>query len=312
GSGGTRIPLVAGMRALAPVAAQGLPPVGGSEAALLSAPTAALHRIRSGLPDSAGRVPAGMDRLRDGAIPIVASRDLGRRVGETLRLGDRRAVVVGTAPEDAGLGPTQRWVLMDARFTGRVVRSPSRPTLVLVGAAAEDAIAVAARFRAALPRAAIVTDAGSGYRALRETPSVASLSVMLTAASALAAALSILAAVLAVLAAARVRDRSVAVLRVLGMSRAQLRRALAIELVPVAVAVLAAGTGLGIGLAALVLGAIDLRPFSGGATLPGLTLAPLPLAAVLGGFLLLAGGATAAAARASTRLTPADVIRADS
>lgn len=298
-----RLPAIAGLRDVAPIAPQRSVSFRAASVDLVSAPLDAPHRIRAD-------VPAGLTRPSDGAIPILVSSDLDVAVGARVRLARRPAVVVGRLPADAGLGVTRQWVLVDHRFAAELVRNPTPALLVLADVApGASARAVAARLRAAVPRGTVVTDAETTYAELRATPSVGGLGTALGAAAAVAALLALLGAVLAVVAATRRRDRTVALLRVLGLSRGQARSMAAVELAPVAVALVAGGALLGVGLAAFTTEVIDLRPFTGAEAAVPVVVAPAPVAAVAGGFLLLAAIVTAVAARLSSRVTPADVLR---
>jgi putative ABC transport system permease protein len=85
--------------------------------------------------------------------------------------------------------------------------------------------------------------------------------VLLAAAAGLPLLFCIVAVVLAVIAAARSRNRTVGVLRVLGFSAAQVRGLVAWELVPVIVVAIVAGVALGVAEVFVLSAALDLTSF---------------------------------------------------
>ena len=96
---------------------------------------------------------------------------------------------------------------------------------------------------------------------IRSSPTVAAMEAALLLAAAASLALTMLTVVLASVAAAAARNRLIGVLRILGMSRRQLRAIQAWELGPVAITAVVAGTALGLVLPLIVTSALDLRPF---------------------------------------------------
>jgi len=101
----------------------------------------------------------------------------------------------------------------------------------------------------------------------------------------------------------RARRRSLALLATLGLGRAQARRTVAWELAPLAIVGLGAGVALGAALSAVVLTTVDLRPFTGGLDQPAVTVDPLLMLAVVGGFALLLFAAGIFAARQAAPLS---------
>ena len=154
-----------------------------------------------------------------------------------------------------------------------------------------------------------VVDAAQLVAAAQAEPVVGGLSSALLLAALLTALLSVLAVVLASLSSAPVRNRLIGVLRILGMSPAQLRRIVAWELGPVALTAMVAGTLLGLAELWIVTAAVDLRPFLQGtvAATPSVTM-PL-IAAVVIGFALVVGLAGFVTTAIGRRLSPASSVK---
>ena len=129
-------------------------------------------------------------------------------------------------------------------------------------------------------------------------PIVAAVFAFLGAAAALPLLFCVVAIVLAVIAAARSRNRTVGVLRVLGFSAAQVRGLVAWELVPVVIVAIVAGVALGAAEVLVLGGALDLATFVGART-------PVPLGVDLpttAGIAIVFAGATALAAAIATNI----------
>ena len=94
-------------------------------------------------------------------------------------------------------------------------------------------------------------------------PIVVAVFAFLAAAAGLPLLFCVVAIVLAVIAAARSRNRTVGVLRVLGFSAAQVRGLVAWELVPVVIVAIVAGVALGVAEVLVLSTALDLATFVG-------------------------------------------------
>lgn len=140
-------------------------------------------------------------------------------------------------------------------------------------------------------------------------PIVAAVFAFLGAAAGLPLLFCVVAIVLAVIAAARSRNRTVGVLRVLGFSAAQVRGLVAWELVPVVIVAIVSGVALGAAEVLVLSTALDLATFVGATTsiTPGVD---VPLTA---GIAVIFAGATALAAATATnvarRRSPGSRIR---
>lgn len=293
--------------------ATGVPFVDGeveSDAIVVIADTATLHRIRPDLPDLSG--PAG-------EVPrALLSGDWGDRIASAApRLGDAVVEVAGTAPAAALPGASRRWVLVDSSAVDRLglgFVDAERVLASLDGSRDAAAVsvdvgdAVAATQQANLRDLVVVLDTDEALRAAR-SPAIAGVESALVLAAAASLALTVLTIVLASLAAAAARNRLLGVVRILGMSTRQLRGLLAWELGPLAITAVVVGTGLGFGVAAIVAAVLDLRPFVGGIEQPAPVVDPLAVLAALGGFVATVIAAGLAAVAVGRRVAPAGAVK---
>lgn len=283
----------------------------GTQVLLVLTDTAAMHAIRPDLPDLSAEV--------DGAIPVLVSSDWDDRVdGASLNMG-------GSALENAGVigaaaipGATRHFLYADSSFAGPLGVSPvdaerafvrlepaaSAPDLAtrideLVTQAQEE------RYRGLVD----VTTADALLAELRASPTVSSLELALLVAAAASLLLTMLTVVLASVGAATARNRLVGVLRILGMSRRQLRAIQAWELGPVAITAVVVGSLLGLALTWIVTAALDLRPFVGGQVQPGPALDPLWLLAAVGAFVVVVVLAGVIAGALGRRFAPAGTLK---
>jgi ABC-type antimicrobial peptide transport system permease subunit len=87
------------------------------------------------------------------------------------------------------------------------------------------------------------------------------------------------------------------------------RRLVVAEVSVPAVTAAVAGALTGVLLAVVVLGGVDLRPFTGAATGPSVVLDPVLLGGVAGALVLVAAAGVLVAVRASRRVRPVAVLR---
>ncbi|MBX3095206.1 MAG: ABC transporter permease, partial [Cryobacterium sp.] len=81
------------------------------------------------------------------------------------------------------------------------------------------------------------------------------------------------------------------------------------ETVPAAIVAILAGCALGAALPFLVLAGVDLRLFTGGSQQPPVTVDPLLLLAVIGGFVVLVAASTVAAIGIARRVSVVRALR---
>jgi len=223
------------------------------------ADTAALHEVRPDLPV-----------LLDPGPTLLLGTDLDERPDDVV-LDGVPAQVTGVV--DRGLLPDldNRWVLVDdsALPAGAARGDGQHEELLLRVGAGTDSATVARLAAAAVESPDVeVVDVDGELAAVRSSPVVGGLQPALLAAALVALVLTLLTVVLASLAAARSRQQLLGVLRILGMTRSQLRGVVAWELGPIAVTAVVVGTALGLVLPRVVTEVLDLRPFVGGLTPP--------------------------------------------
>ncbi|TDD80703.1 ABC transporter permease [Actinomadura rubrisoli] len=106
-------------------------------------------------------------------------------------------------------------------------------------------------------------------------------------------AFGLLAVLLVLVVGARARGRSIAQLRVLGLSRRQSRNLALVEITPVLLCAVGAGWVLGLLLPGITGPVVDLRPYTGGFAAGNYAVDPAALPALLGALLLAAAAAVA-------------------
>lgn len=263
--------------------------------------TATLHRVRPDLP-----------ALTGGAVPrLVLGTDRAEEAGEVVLAGVP-AVVTDVVGSDVLPGLGDRWVLADgATLPADAVRGADERQVVLLRVQdAEAAGVVAGRAAAAVDDAAVeVVDVDERLAAATSSPVVGGLQPALLVAAGAALALTLLTVVLASLSAARSRHQMLGVLRILGMSRRQLRGVVAWELGPIAVTAVLVGTAFGLLLPRVITHALDLRPFVGGRESPSPVVEPVLVAAGVAAFVVVVAMAGLVAVAVGRRLAPAETVK---
>jgi putative ABC transport system permease protein len=279
---------------------------------LVVADTAALHAVMGDFPVLA---PGG-----GSAVPVLASDDWNEQLADDdLRIGDADVELAGSVATDVLPGVWDHWLLVDTRDAAELGLDLPDAERVLIGVEPSASLAVVAAeidevVTDAQPGDAetvgvvVVRDVDSTLTAAR-TPVIASLESGLLGVAVASLALTMLAVLLATVAAAATRNRLIGVLRILGMSRRQIRGLLAWELGPLAIAAVVAGTLLGLALPVVVTTALDLRTFVGGREQPGAVVDVAAVLVSIGAFaaaVLLAGAIAVVLGR---RLAPAGAIK---
>ncbi|MBA2954632.1 FtsX-like permease family protein [Nocardioides sp. MAH-18] len=267
--------------------------------------TAALHDVRPDLPVLAGR---GQD-----ALPLLLGTDRAEEPEDVL-LDQVPAVVTSVVGRDLLPGLDRRWVLVDqsALPTGAAEGDGEPRELLLVrvqdGAAADEVAGLAAAAVGGHPDVEVV-DVDEELAAVSSSPVVGGLRPALLVSALVALVLTMLTVVLASLAAARSRHQMLGVLRILGMSRRQLRGVVAWELGPIAVTAVLVGTVFGLLLPRVITRALDLRPFVGGRTPPQPVVEPLLVLAGVAAFVGVVVVAGLVAVAVGRRLAPAETVK---
>lgn len=273
--------------------------------------TATMHVIRPDLPD--------LSQKRDGSIPILVSSDWSDRLpGGRLTLGGAKAENAGVIRETAVPGATRHFVYLDASFASEIGASEAQADRAFVQlkpgaspapvAAQLDTLVTAAQPEQYRGLVDVLTSEAL-LAQVRSSPTVSSIELALLLAAVASLLLTMLTVILASVAAATARNRTVGVLRILGMSPRQLRGIQAWELGPVAITAVVVGTILGLVLPVIVTSVLDLRPFVGGELQPGPSIDPLWVLGAVGAFVLVVVLAGIVAAALGRRFAPAGTLK---
>ncbi|WP_296602122.1 FtsX-like permease family protein [Nocardioides sp.] len=267
------------------------------------ADTDALHAVRPDLPSLAGGP----------GLSLLLGTDRAEHTGD-VTLDGRPAELTGIVARELLPGLESRWVLVDeSALPPRVARGDGKREQLLVRVAAgSDSSDVADRAAAIAGRDGVaveVADVADELDLARSSPLVGGLQPALLVAALAALLLTLVTVVLASLAAARSRQQLIGVLRILGMSRPQLRGVVAWELGPIAVVAVVVGTAVGLALPRVVTDALDLRPFVGGRTPPAPVVEPALVLAGVGAFVAVAVLAGLVAVAVGRRVAPAATVK---
>ena len=154
-----------------------------------------------------------------------------------------------------------------------------------------------------------VTTPADVTRELLDAPTVGGLRAALLVAILVALGLAGVAVAMTFIAGGKTRGRLLSLLSTLGLSARQAGGLAAWELAPTAIVAVAVGTVLGLALPWIVLGAVDLRPFTGGGSQPAIDVPALVVFGVIGAFMVMVVVATAAATVAARRVSAAATLR---
>ena len=280
-------------------------------AQLLVADTTALADVQRGVP---GAAVMGQDMTSKigGAIPVVFSDpDAVAASIEPVTFTKAPIHLVGSPGTSRSLTTVDDWALVDAAladdFGGINVLAPRLALLRL--APGIDPDAVAHQVRSILGDGAETITPAQSAEQFQHSPVasglVASLIAMVIAVGALCGG----GVLLALMISAAARARLLALLRTMGLTRAQSRGIAAWELAPAAIVAVVMGAALGVVLTLVVRAGVDLRTFTGGIVQPPVTVDPLLLTAITGGFVLVVTGAAVIAAAAIRRINVAATLR---
>ncbi len=257
-------------------------------------------------------VPGGMTSEVDGAIPVLASDDLVAELepDAELLVEGKPVTIVGSGDRSTGIAAASRWMMVDASFSQALIGLDFRPGILLVDVTADaDLAAIAdAIITATGPATEVITPA-QVTREVLDSPTVSGMRVALLIAILIALGLAGVAVAMTFVAGGRTRGRLLSLLSTLGLSARQAGGLAAWELAPTAIVAVAIGTLLGLALPWIVLGAVDLRPFTGGGAQPAIDVPVLVVLAVIGAFTAMVAIATAAATAAGRRVSAAATLR---
>lgn len=259
-----------------------------------------------------------IDLSTDGAIPLVISaRGAGAielssgdvPVEVTLEGAPARIDGISAALAPAGIAPN--WVLADPRHEERLLGERTAPTTAALVALAPgaDSDAVTAAVREIVGEDAGITTPAARAAELSSGSGASAIRVALIASTVGVALLVALTVMLTLALGSRGRDRTIALLRVLGAPPRTGRALVGWELWPGVIAALIVGTAVGLALPVLLLWAVDLRAFTGSTTL-AYHLDPLLLGAATIGFVALVALFTTIALALSRRVRAVSLLRA--
>jgi putative ABC transport system permease protein len=263
-------------------------------------------------------LPADLDALVGGAVPVVVSEAIADEISENPTIGGTSVVVVESLPSTTFPRAPRSWILVDSSFAADLGAADPVPELLLVtadpdaevGSVADgvEAVVVDAQ-REPLRDNVRVADASTELADMRSAPLISGLEAALLLALLISATLCVLTVVVASVSAASRRNRTIGILRTLGMSPRQTLGLMAWEIGPVAITAAIAGAALGLVLPWIVTSTLDLRPFVGGFDAPTPDPDPLRIVIVVVGFLAIAALAGLLATAIGRRLHPAGILK---
>jgi putative ABC transport system permease protein len=278
---------------------------------IMVADTAALSRVQEGVPGAA-HIRLDLTTAVDGRIPVLLSPDLAAQytIGDDSTFGNSDIVSAGDPGTSPSLSGVADWVLIDQAQSDEfgIYKFLPRITLLRLEPGADVAAVKAELARIAGPDATIESPADAAAL-LNGSPVSGGLQLALLALIVIVALLCAGTVVLALMISGPARERLLALLRTLGLTRSQSRGITGWEIGPTAIVAIVTGCLLGAALPLIVLAGVDLRPFTGGVLQPVITLDPLLLGIVVGGFALLVVVATAIAMAAARRVSLARSLR---
>ena len=283
--------------------------------ALVVADTRRLARVQGDL-ENVAVIPPGMSHLTEGAVPgiVFPPYTAAKQPGARFSVSGEQIRAVGDPATGTALSRADAWLLVDRATAPRFDTDEFRPELALVrlepdARSGPGLAAVEKSIQAMVGDAVEFTTPAGSAAAFRTSPVASGLQLLLVL---LIVAVGLLCAgtvVLGLLVSARPRERLLALLRTLGLSRRQSRAIVAWEVGPSVVIAIIAGALLGLVLPLVVLAGVDVRSFTGGTTQPRETLDPLVLLALVGGFFVVVAGAALLAIAAARHVDIARTLR---
>ncbi|MFE7406068.1 FtsX-like permease family protein [Isoptericola sp. NPDC057559] len=281
---------------------------------LLAVDAAALARVQEGVPDA----PDGLADLArpdaDGALPMLAMTVPGATAGTgdlVLGLQDEQAdaAVVGAPDLVPGLGDAPATVVVDSGLVAGSLgtATEARTALVALEAGASPD-RVGAALRGVLPDAT-VDGTASATADLLDAPASQGIATAARVAVALAGVLVALTVAITLVLAAPDRERLLAVLRSMGLRRAEARGLVAWEVAPWALGALVVGVLVGAVVPALLRARVDLTSLTGGGPQPALAVDPVLVVAGLAGFVVTVVAGAALAAVVGRRAATTEQLR---
>jgi len=265
-------------------------------------------------PATAIPLPDGLiaDVGTDDPVPVIASDRLAALAeGEVLEIVHQPVDILAAAPTMTPLGSARNWVAVDRRYADRLVKTEFSPAVVLLdlrpdadaAAVAKAALAIAGTASSTATTPASIAELRSGDPALNGVRAALGASVIVVA------LLLALAIGMTLVLGAPARGRLLALLGALGFRRSRELPIVLWEVAPAVAVALPVGVGIGLLLPYVVIPAIDLTGFVGGAVQPAVQLGGWAPALVAAGFLVVTALAVLVAAAVARRVTAARTLR---
>jgi putative ABC transport system permease protein len=277
---------------------------------VLAVDGAALATVQERVPDAPSDVAALARPAAGGALPILALRvpDVAAGTqGLVLDLQDETAdvVVAGATDRVPGVSDAPATIVLDAGVLAGPLDMATEPHTALVALDdGADPARVIAALRAVVPQAT-VDDRTTVAAALLDAPAARGVATGARVSVALAGALVALTVTLTLVLGAPDRERLLAVLRSMGLRRAETRGLVAWEVAPWALGALVVGALVGAGVPALLRARMDLTALTGDGPQPALAVDPvLVVAGVVGFVVTVVAGAGLAALAGRRGATP--------
>ncbi|MBS1672377.1 MAG: hypothetical protein JSS74_00225 [Actinobacteria bacterium] len=270
---------------------------------------AAFARVQHG---SAGALPmpSSLTETSGAAIPVVASEALLGQFGDRLSVNGHEIDVVARTAQQAPFGKAEKWVIVDRANIGRIgVTTASTTRLFVAVAPGHDQKSVAKALTDRLGATATVTTTAGAVAAVATDPASAALRIALLVATAVVAVMLALAILQTLLLGSEARSRLLALLRTVGYPRRRELPLVGWEVGPALLVALPIGIASGLGMSWLVIGALDLRAFTGGQEAPVLSVPVAAIAVTVLAFLSVTVVAVLVATATAMRLRSAEAIR---
>jgi putative ABC transport system permease protein len=255
-------------------------------------------------------VPAGLEG--GSPVPVIVSSDLAADLPADAKLqveGVAVEAVASTAQEE-GLSAGSRWIMVDKAFASELTGVDFRPRLVLVDLEpTADAAAITTAILEVAGPATEVLNPEEAAAEIRSAPTAGGLAIALVIAMIIAGILSAVAVVMTSVVGSRARTRLLALLATLGLTARQARGLAAWEIAPIALTAIVAGTLLGLAMPWIILGGVDLTPFTGGSSQPAVAIDPLIIGALVLGFITVVVLAVLVAVAIGRRVSAAVTLR---
>ncbi|MDR2322754.1 MAG: hypothetical protein LBE60_14040 [Microbacterium sp.] len=269
----------------------------------------AFARVQRGF-DGALPLPASLSATTGSSIPVVASEQLLAQFGDGLSVNGHPVRVVAHTAQRTPFGNPEKWVIVDRANIDRIgVASPLITKLFATVSPGHDPSTVGKALTARLGDEATVTTADRLIAQTASDPASSALRVALMAAAAIVAVLLAVAVLQTLLLGSVARARLLALLRAIGYPRRRELPLVGWEVGPALVVALPVGVASGLATSWLVIGALDLRGFTGGEAAPALSLPPGWLVATVLGFAAVTAVAVLLATAAAMRVRSAEAIR---